>query len=123
MKCEICKYRLNIANTKESGSALCSRNSSYFPVNFYDDCHFIPKKRELVCADCACFGEDFGCFGMEADDKVFSNGRQCSGFIDTRKQDFNQILMFWKVQGLYDRDEINKMIDAFEIFYDDIERQ
>lgn len=28
--------------------------------------------------------------------------------------------MFWKVQGFYDREKINKFIDEFEEFYDDL---
>lgn len=29
----------------------------------------------------------------------------CIGFIDKREEEFNSILMFWKVQGLYDREK------------------
>lgn len=42
----------------------------------------------------------------------------CIGFIDKRKEKFNSILMFWKVQGLYDREKINKLLDDFEQSYD-----
>lgn len=31
--------------------------------------------------------------------------------------------MFWKVQGFYDREKINKFIDEFEEFYDDLLNQ
>ena len=33
MKCKNCKYRKNIGNTSETGSAICSYSSSWFPVN------------------------------------------------------------------------------------------
>ena len=42
----------------------------------------------------------------------------CIGFIDKREEEFNSILMFWKVQGLYDREKINKLLDDFEQSYD-----
>ena len=37
---------------------------------------------------------------------------------DKRKEELNRILMFWKVQGFYDRKKINELIDEFEQFYD-----
>ena len=37
---------------------------------------------------------------------------------DKRKEELNRILMFWKVQGFYDREKINELIDEFEQFYD-----
>ena len=46
------------------------------------------------------------------------NGHLCIGFIDKREEEFNSILMFWKVQGLYDREKINKLLDDFEQSYD-----
>ena len=46
------------------------------------------------------------------------NGHLCIGFIDKREDEFNSILMFWKVQGLYDREKINKLLDDFEQSYD-----
>ncbi len=46
------------------------------------------------------------------------NGHLCIGFIDKREEEFNSILMFWKVQGLYDQEKINKLLDDFEQSYD-----
>lgn len=123
MKCEKCKYLQAIGNTVETGAALCTRNKSYFPVNCKDNCHFIPKKKELCCSDCARFGEDFACFTAMADDKVYNNGNRCDGFIDAKEEKFTEILMFWKANNLYSRDKIEKMIDEFEAFYNDIEEQ
>lgn len=40
MKCEKCKQ--NIANSNETGDAVCIRNVSYFPVNYEDECHYFP---------------------------------------------------------------------------------
>ena len=48
LKCKNCKYKTNIANTSETGSAICSYPSSWFPVNIEDNCHFIPEKRKLL---------------------------------------------------------------------------
>lgn len=48
MKCKNCKYKTNIVNTSETGSAICSYPSSWFPVNIEDNCHFIPEKRKLL---------------------------------------------------------------------------
>lgn len=45
------------------------------------------------------------------------------GFIDKRKEELNSILMFWKVQGFYDREKINELIDEFEQFYDSFFKQ
>ena len=47
MKCKNCKYRKNIGNTSETGSAICSYSSSWFPVNIENNCHLIPEKRNL----------------------------------------------------------------------------
>ena len=120
MKCKKCKYKLEISNTSETGAALCSRTESYFPINIADDCHIIPKYNELCCSDCGRFGEDFACFAVEKDDKDFRDGRMCGGFIDAKEEKFMEILMFWKVQNLYDRAKIEKMLDEFEEYYNDI---
>ena len=42
---------------------------------------------------------------------------------DKRKEELNSILMFWKVQGFYDRKKINELIDEFEQFYDSFFKQ
>ena len=55
MKCKNCKYKTNIANTSETGSAICSYPSSWFPINIEDNCHFIPEKKEITCSDCSRF--------------------------------------------------------------------
>lgn len=123
MKCEKCKYKQAIGNTRETGAALCTKNTTYFPINCKDDCHFIPKMKELCCSDCVRFGEDSACMTAEADDKVYSDGRLCGGFIDAKEEEFMKILMFWKVQNLYDRAKIEKMIDEFEEFYNDTEKE
>lgn len=51
MKCGKCKFKINIGNTEETGAAFCSRVPSYFPINCKDDCHFLPRKKELYCKD------------------------------------------------------------------------
>ena len=48
MKCKNCKYKTNIANTSETGSAICSYPSLWFPANIEDNCHFISEKRKLL---------------------------------------------------------------------------
>ena len=123
MKCEICKYKQDIANSKEAGVAVCIRNASHFPVNYEDECHFLPSKRELLCRDCARYGEDYACIEAEADDNACIDGKLCEGFIDAKEQEFQKILMWWKAQGMYDRDKIEEMIDKVEEFYNDIKCQ
>ncbi len=123
MRCEMCKYKQDISNSRETGVALCTRNSSYFPVYYNDNCYFIPQKRELVCGDCARFGEDFACIESNVDSKAYINKKLCTGFVDAKKQEFERILMFWKVQEMYDRTKIEKMIDEIENLYNDIEEQ
>ena len=76
------------------------------------------KKKELTCGDCSRLNEDTGCFACQETDSAMYNGHLCIGFIDKRKEEFNSILMFWKVQGLYDREKINKLLDDFEQSYD-----
>lgn len=120
MKCKNCKYRKNIGNTSETGSAICSYSSSWFPVNVENNCRFIPEKKELTCGDCSRLGEDTACFDCSEDDSAIYNGQLCRGFVDEREEEFKEILMFWKVQGFYDREKINKFIDEFEEFYDDL---
>lgn len=142
MKCKNCKYRKNIGNTSETGSAICSYSSSWFPVNIENNCRFIPEKKALTCGDCSRLGEDTACFDCSENDSAIYNGQLCSmlsitlkfeykisaiyngqlcrGFVDEREEEFKQILMFWKVQGFYDREKINNFIDEFEEFYDDL---
>lgn len=85
MKCKNCKYKTNIANTSEKGSAICSYPSSWFPVNIEDNCHFIPEKKEITCSDCSRLHEDMACFSCAEDDSAIFNGQLCRGFIDKRR--------------------------------------
>lgn len=117
MKCKDCQYKINIKNTDETGMALCSYPDSYFPITIEDNCHYIPEKRKLTCGDCSRLGEDTACMGCCADDSAEEDGELCSGFIDKKEEEFNKILMFWKVQGFYNRDRINEILDEFEKFY------
>lgn len=123
MRCKICKYKQDIANSKETEAAICTRQAEYFPVKYNDFCHLIPQKRKLVCGDCARFGEDFACMEAKPDSNAYVNGKLCAGFVDAKKQEFMEIFMFWKSQNLYDRAELEKIIDELENFYDDIELQ
>ena len=74
--------------------------------------------KELTCGDCSRLNEDTGCFACQETDSAMYNGHLCIGFIDKREEEFNSILTFWKVQGLYDREKINKLLDDFEQSYD-----
>ena len=93
LKCKNCKYKTNIANTSETGSAICSYPSSWLPVNIEDNCHFIPEKRELTCSDCSRLHEDMACFSCAEDDSAIFNGQLCRGFIDKRKEEIGKILL------------------------------
>lgn len=75
----------------------------------------------MFCCDCARFGEDCACIEAEADSSAYISGKICAGFVDKGEQEFQDILMFWKVQGLYDRDKIEELIDMVEEVYNDIE--
>lgn len=119
LKCNNCKYKTNVSNTEETGTAICSYpQGEWFVVNVEDSCHYIPEKKELTCGDCSRLNEDTGCFACQETDSAMYNGHLCIGFIDKREEEFNSILMFWKVQGLYDREKINKLLDDFEQSYD-----
>ena len=87
LKCKNCKYKTNIANMSETGSAICSYPSSWFPVNIEDNCHFIPEKKEITCSDCSRLHEDMACFSCSEDDSAIFNGQLCRGFIDKRKEE------------------------------------
>lgn len=63
------------------------------------------KKKELTCGDCSRLGEDTACIDCSEDDSAIYNGQLCRGFVDEREEEFKQILMFWKVQGFYDREK------------------
>ena len=106
MKCEKCKFKINIGNTEETGDAFCSRVSSYFPIN---------------CKDCSRLGRDTACMTAKENDKVYYNGQRCGGFIDKKEDEFTEILQFWKSQGWYERAKIDRMLDEFEKFYVEIE--
>lgn len=119
LKCNNCKYKTNVSNTEETGTAICSYpQGEWFVVNVEDSCHYIPEKKELTCGDCSRLNEDTGCFACQETDSAMYNGHLCIGFIDKREEEFNSILMFWKVQDLYDREKINKLLDDFEQSYD-----
>lgn len=117
MNCKDCKYRNNISNTDESGMAICSYPSSWFPVHLGDNCHLIPEKMELTCGDCSRLGDDSACIGCIAEDSAYDDGVLCSGFVDKQEEEFSKILMFWKVHDFYDRKKIDELIDSFEESY------
>ena len=124
MKCKDCKYKKNIANTEETGAALCTNSESFFAVDIMDDCHFIPKKRGLLCEDCERLGNDHLCMTQSAEDSAYSNdGTRCGGYIDKRQEVFKEMLMFWKVQGLLTREQLIEIIDKFEAYYKDLTEQ
>ena len=48
LKCNNCKYKTNVSNTEETGTAICSYpQGEWFVVNVEDSCHYIPEKRSL----------------------------------------------------------------------------
>ena len=106
--------------TEETGAAFCSRVPSYFPINCKDDCHFLPRKKELYCKDYSRLGRDTACMTARENDKVYNNGQRCGEFIDKKEDEFTEILLFWKSQGWYERTKIDRMLDDFEKFYAEI---
>lgn len=124
MKCKDCKYRCNVNNTEETGSALCKYDSCWTMVSLEDDCHYIPKAKKLTCGDCYNLSHDTACFGCKPEDSAYLGGEElCPDYRDKRKVEFWSMLMFWKVQQLYSAEEIHQMIDDFEDFYNDLTRQ
>lgn len=123
MKCKDCKYKNNVTNTDETGCAICSYPSSWFPVHIDDNCHYILEKKELTCGDCARLGEDFACLDCLAEDSAYGDDALCSGFVDKKEEELSKILMFWKVHDFYDRERINDLIDRFEESYRKIMEQ
>lgn len=71
----MCKYKQDIANSKETGAAVCTRKASNFPINYGDNCYFLLRKRELQCGDCARFGEDFACIESEVNSNAYITGK------------------------------------------------
>lgn len=117
MKCKNCKYKKDIANTADTGKAVCAYQSSWLAVSIEDDCHYIPEKTELTCEDCGRLGEDMACIACSPEDSAKHNGKLCVGFIDKRETELTEILSFWKANGLYDRNKIHKLLDEFEEYY------
>ena len=119
LKCNNCKYKTNVSNTEETGTAICSYpQGEWFVVMLKIAAIIFLKKRSLPVEICSRLNEDTGCFACQETDSAMYNGHLCIGFIDKREEEFNSILMFWKVQGLYDREKINKLLDDFEQSYD-----
>ena len=85
MKCGKCKFKINIGNTEETGAAFCSCVSSYFPINCKDDCHFLPRKKELYCKDCSRLGRDTACNKVREKENEYNNGHRCGVIIDKKE--------------------------------------
>lgn len=96
MKCKNCKYRKNIGNTSETGSAICSYSSSWFPVNIENNCHLISEKKELKCGDCSRLGEDTACFDCSEDDSAIYNDNCAEDLWMNGKKNLNKYLCFGK---------------------------
>lgn len=76
--CKDCKYKQNIANTDETGEALCSFAGGYIPINVEDTCGFLPSDK-ITCKNCEHFVQkDVACLTAEEDD----DATDCCGFID-----------------------------------------
>lgn len=121
--CKNCKFKKDIGNTTETGAAICTNTTAYFPINITDKCHLIPEKKELKCSDCKCLTEDFGCAGCSPEDSAYTNGSLCKGYTDNNLDQFEEIIKFWMVQGLYNREKINDMLDTLENLYLDLINQ
>ena len=114
--CKTCKYRINIQNTEETGNALCSRPSSWFPIKIEDKCHYLPQKRRYTCSDCSHYGSDFGCIGVKPDEEPYwgEDNHLCVEFEEKYTNDFYGILSAWYALDKYDRMTIIGMLDDFE---------
>ena len=110
-KCEKCLYKKNITT---SGEGICSYAERWFSVNDEDCCHYLGGAKELTCGDCSRLIYDSGCAGCREDESAFHARHLCRGFQDRREGDFEEILAFWLVHEMYDRQKIEKMLDEFE---------
>lgn len=115
--CRNCKYMLKIANTDQTGAAICSFPESYEPTTLGTACRYLAEDGELRCGDCARLGNDFGCFTCTAADSAMHSGALCMGFIDKKEEQLFGILAFWKAHGMYSRNRITSLLDKFESEY------
>lgn len=113
MKCGKCKFKNNIGNIEETGAALCSRVPSYFPINCKDNCHFLPRKKELYCKDCSRLGRDTACMTARENDKVYNNGQRCGGFIDKKEDEFTEILLQSTLRAWYSDMRV-KLLEGYQ---------
>ena len=120
MHCKDCRFLNNVGNTEETGIAMCTYPSMWFPTGLDDECHYLPEAKELTCGDCANLGEDFACSGYSADDSAYDGDRLCSGFSDKRIEDLWSMMVFWKQHGIYDRDKVIEALDKYEAAYDEL---
>ena len=118
MNCKTCKFRKNIGNTEEKGIALCTYSTLNFLIKLTDDCHYLPKKKELTCGDCERYG-DLAC-GCLADEPAYHDGKLCVKYTDKRISDLSEILIYLKVQGLYNRSEIESILDETDKFFEEL---
>ena len=84
-------------------------------MNDEDYCHYFGVPQELTCGDCSRLIYDSGCVGCQEDESAYHFGHLCRGFQDRREDEFVEILAFWLVHDMYDRQKIEKMLDEFEI--------
>ena len=113
MKCKDCKYMKTIANTDETGSAICGYPMSFFPIDVNDECHYAPKP--LTCKDCDRFGNDWACMTALEDDPVIGeNGHPCGGYIDRKETELYNILADWKMRGYNYRGKLFDVSQRFE---------
>ncbi len=110
-KCKKCLYKKKIATL---GQGICSYDERGCLVNDEDYCHYLGVPQELTCGDCARLSYDSGCAGCREDESAFHAGHLCRGFQDRHEDDFIEILTFWLVHDMYDRQKIEKMLDEFE---------
>ena len=123
MKCRDCKHKMNIGNTEETGSAICSYSTMHKMIHLDDPCHFLQETAQLTCGDCDCLHTDMGCFGCSPEDSPYFGGKLCDGYTDKKELEFYKILMFWKTHHYFDRDRIIGIIDDFEEEYERLREQ
>ena len=116
LKCKDCKHVMN--NDKPDGVTLCMYEPVWEITTPDSNCRYIPEEKEPVCGDCRWIREDAACWGCMPEDSALHRGKLCKDFCYRNEDAFYEVLSYWKSHGMFDKAEIIKKIEEFEMVYD-----
>ena len=94
-------------------------------LQFYDKDYgwlsLTSEKKELVGGNCENYG-GFAC-GCLPDTSVYNAGKLCVKYRDKKIGDLSEIILYLMVQDLYNRSEVDGILNGLEEFYKDIVEQ